>query len=181
MTFDAFALHSCRPVSPNLRVIIADGTTLPIASCGTLHTAHFHIPDVAHIPKLSMNLISISQLASHGYLIIFYELLCYVQDHHTRTLIGAGCCLNRGYVLDHLRLPLPAFSVTFPVCLPSIGFMQWHHRLGHPSRSWLSYLIRQGVLGRVSVDRTHVRTVSLKNSYNSLIVLASPDLLLLLI
>ena len=76
MTFDASPLHSCRPVSSDLRVIIADGTTLSIASCDTLHAVHFHISDVAYIPKLSMNLISVSQLASRGYLVIFDELLC---------------------------------------------------------------------------------------------------------
>ena len=78
MTYDATHLHSCQPVSFDLHVFIADGTTLPIASCGTLHTAHFYIPDVAHISKLSMNLISVSQLAFCGFLVIFYELSCHV-------------------------------------------------------------------------------------------------------
>ena len=78
MTFDATLLHSYQPIFPDLHVIIADGMTLLIASCGSLHTSHFHILDVAHIPKLSMNLISVSQLTSRGYLVIFYELLCYV-------------------------------------------------------------------------------------------------------
>ena len=124
MTFDITSLHSYQSVSPNLRLIIADSTTLPIATCGTLHTAHFHIPDVAYIPKLSMNFISVSQLASRGYLVIFYELLCYVQDRHTGTLIGAGRRLSGIYVLDHLRLPLPASSVASPVYLPSVSFPQ---------------------------------------------------------
>ena len=50
MTYNATHLRSCQSVSSDLRVIIADGTTLPITSCGLLHTDHFHIPNVAYIP-----------------------------------------------------------------------------------------------------------------------------------
>ena len=78
MTYDATHLHACRPISSDQRVIIADGTTLPITSRGLLHTSQFHIPDVAYIPQLSMNLISAGQLASIGYLIVFYEFVCHV-------------------------------------------------------------------------------------------------------
>ena len=35
------------------------------------------------------------------------------------------------------------------------SFRQWHHRLGHPSGTRLSSLVRQGVLGRVSIDTSH--------------------------
>ena len=60
MTYDATHLYACQPVSSDLRVIIADGTTLPITSRDLLHTPQFHIPDVVYIPQLSMNLISAS-------------------------------------------------------------------------------------------------------------------------
>ena len=53
-----------------------------------------------------MNLISASQLASSGYLIVFDEFVCRVQDRLTGTLIGAGRCRSGVYVLDHLCLPL---------------------------------------------------------------------------
>ena len=60
MTFDATSLHSCQPISPNFRVVIVDGTTIHIDNRSTLHTIHFRILDVAYIPKLSLNLISVS-------------------------------------------------------------------------------------------------------------------------
>ena len=75
MTYNATHLHACQPVSSDLRVIIADGTTLPITSRDILHTPQFHILDVAYIPQLSMNLISASQLASRGYLVVFDEFV----------------------------------------------------------------------------------------------------------
>ena len=74
MTYDATHLHACQSVSSDLRVIIADGTTLPITSRGLLHTPQFRIPDVAYIPQLSMNLISASQLASHVTLLYLMSL-----------------------------------------------------------------------------------------------------------
>ena len=122
--------------------MVADGTILPITSCGLLHTAHFHVPDVTYIPQLSMNLISANQLASHVCLVIFYEFVCRVQGRLTGTLIGAGHRRSGVYVLDHLHLPSsspPPVASTF--CLPSVGFNQWHHRLGHPSGSRLASLI----------------------------------------
>ena len=79
-----------------------------------------------------------------------------MQDHLTGTLLGAGRRRSGVYVLDRLCLPSsspsPAAS-TF--CLPSVGFTQWHHRLGHLSGPRLSSLISQGFLGRVSVDQSH--------------------------
>ena len=92
-----------------------------LRAAALLHTAHFHIPDVAYIPKLSMNLISVSQLASRGYLVIFDELLCYVQDRHTGTLIGTGRHLSRVYVLDHLRLSLPASCAASQFAFPRLA------------------------------------------------------------
>jgi len=156
MTYDATHLHACQPVSSDLRVVIADGTTLPITCRGLLHTPQFHIPDVAYIPQLSMNLISASQLASSGYLVVFDEFVCHVQDRLTGTLIGAGRRHSGVYLLEYLRLPpVTSSPVASTFCLPAATFRQWHHRLGHPSGTRLSTLVRQGVLGRVSVDTSH--------------------------
>ena len=136
--------------------MVADGTVLPIASRGLLHTPLFHVPDVAHIPKLSMNLISASQLTSHGCLVVFDEFACRVQDRLIRTLLGASRRHSGVYVLDRLCLPCSSLSpAAASFCSSSVGFTQWHHRLGHLSGSRLASLISQGFLGRVSVDRSH--------------------------
>ena len=80
MIYDATHLRSCQPVFFDLRIMVADGTILPITSRGLFYTSHFHVPDVAYIPQLFMNLISANQLTSHGCLVIFYEFVCRVQD-----------------------------------------------------------------------------------------------------
>ena len=72
-----------------------------------------------------MNLISVSQLASLGYLVIFVELSCHVHDRHTGIHIRASCRLSGVYMLDHLRLSSSTISVVASTfSLPSIGFYQ---------------------------------------------------------
>ena len=103
-----------------------------------------------------MNLISASQLASHGYLVVFDEFVCHVQDRLTGNLIRAGRRHSGVYVLEYLRMPpVTPSPVASTFCLPAATFRQWHHCLGHLSGSCLSTLVRHGVLGRVSVDRSH--------------------------
>ena len=75
---DTASLRSCSLTPAVLRVIIVDDIILPVAQRGLLHTSHFSIPDVAHIPQPFMNLISVSQLAAHGYVVIFDDFACHV-------------------------------------------------------------------------------------------------------
>ena len=58
MTYDSSTLTSVRPVESPVHVLTADGTHLPIASQGTLSTSSFHIPFVAHVPRLGILLFS---------------------------------------------------------------------------------------------------------------------------
>ena len=50
MTYDATHLRFCQPVSSYLRIMVADGSILPITSRGLLHTDRFHVLNVAYIP-----------------------------------------------------------------------------------------------------------------------------------
>ena len=84
-------------------------------------------------------------------------------DRLTGNLIGAGRRLSGVYVLEYLCMPpvSPPPAATSIFCLPAASFRQWHHRLGHLSGSRLSTLVRQGVLGRVSVDNSPICLVGL--------------------
>ena len=61
MNYDSSPLTSIQPVESHVRVFTANGTPLPIASRGILATSSFHVPSVAHVPQLSMQLFSGSQ------------------------------------------------------------------------------------------------------------------------
>jgi hypothetical protein len=66
MTYASSILSAPRSLVSPVRVITADGTSLPVSSRGTLSTSSFSIPDVSYVPSLKMNLFSASQLTDSG-------------------------------------------------------------------------------------------------------------------
>ncbi|XP_044976128.1 uncharacterized protein LOC123443694 [Hordeum vulgare subsp. vulgare] len=54
MTPDSSTLSSTRPLDSPVHVLTAAGTSLPVTGRGTLSTSSFHVPDVAHVPRLTM-------------------------------------------------------------------------------------------------------------------------------
>jgi histone deacetylase 1/2 len=104
-----------------------------------------------------MNLMSVGQLTDMNYFIGFDDTSCFVQDRRTQTLLGIGHCHKSSsslYILDHLHLPLSSSTASLPQSFasPVVSFPQWHHRLGHLCGSHLSNLVKQGILGKVSID-----------------------------
>ena len=77
--------------------MIVDGTILPITSRDLLYTSHFHVPDVAYILQLSMNLISVSQLTSYVALLFLMSLrvVCRIvlQEHSLELAVAVAGCM----------------------------------------------------------------------------------------
>jgi len=90
MTFDSSTLPSLRPLDSPISVLTADGTPLPVSSRGTLSTSSFSVPDISHVPRLTMNLFSARQLTDSGCRVILDVDSCSVQDRRTQALVGAG-------------------------------------------------------------------------------------------
>ena len=139
----------------SVSVLTADGTPMPLAGCGSIVTPCLSLPDVYYIPKLTINLVSVSQLCESGYLVFFSSSACYVQDPQSQKLIGTGRRKGRLYVLDELKVPDVAASVSsvdlssFRLSDSSSVFYLWHSRLGHVSASRLQFLASTGALGNV--------------------------------
>ena len=159
MTSNSSVLDSCRPLSHSRPVQTADGNLCHVTHQGNLNSSQFSVSDVSLAPKLSMNLISVGQLADLNCVVVFYDTSCCVQDRRTRALLGTGRRHKSSsglYILDHLQLPPfaspPASSPPSFFASAAATFPQWHHRLGHLCSSRLSTLVKQGVLGHVSVD-----------------------------
>jgi hypothetical protein len=90
ITFDSSALSSLRSLEFPLHVLTIDGASLPIASCGILSIPSFYIPDVSHVPRLTMNLFSAAQLTDSGYRVILDVDSCSLRDDSTKAVVGAG-------------------------------------------------------------------------------------------
>ena len=90
MTSDSSILSSLRPLDSPLSVLTADGTPLSVSSQGTLSTSSFSVPDISHVPRLTMNLFSAGQLTDSGCRVILDADSCSVQDHRTQALVGVG-------------------------------------------------------------------------------------------
>jgi hypothetical protein len=106
-----------------------------------------------------MNLISIGQLADLNCVVGFDDISCFVQDRRAQALLGTGYhhwSSSGLYILDHLcLLPIASpssSSATSSSAFVAATFPQWHHHLGHLCGSHLSTLVKQHVLGHVSID-----------------------------
>ncbi|KAL5769842.1 hypothetical protein ACOSP7_013996 [Xanthoceras sorbifolium] len=128
----------------------ADGTLMPLTGVGSIVTSHFSLSTVYHIPKLTMNLVSVSQLYDSGYSVSFSSTSCHVQDLQSKKLIGIGRRSGGLYVLNELRLPVfaaPSIDLSsFRLCPSFFSFYLWHSYLGHVSASRLRFLAYTGTL-----------------------------------
>ena len=157
MSSHSSTLSSLRSLDSPVHVFTADGTPLSVASRGHLSTP-YSVPDVAHVPRLTMNLFSAGQLTDSGCRVILDVDSCSVQDRRTHTLVGAGPRRRDSqglWELDWLHVPSAATTIassSAAVASVTGSFKQWHHRLGHLCGSRLSSLVRRGLLGSVSGD-----------------------------
>ncbi|CAL2250163.1 unnamed protein product [Prunus armeniaca] len=151
MTSDLSLFTSLSSLSTSISVLTANGTSMSLAGIGSITTSSICLSDVYYIPQLTLNLISISQLCASGYVVQFSSTSCYVQDPHSKKLIGAGRREGGLYVLEKLQiLALVVSSIdlsSFCLSPKSSNFYLWHSRLGHVSGSRLKYLVSTGALG----------------------------------
>lgn len=153
MSKDLSCFSSLSPISFSQTVHTADGTILPLAGSGSVKTSQLSLPDVYYIPKLAMNLVSISQLCDLGYNVLFSSTCCIVQDPRSKRVIGIGRREGGLYGLVELRIPDVAASTgdlsSFHLTANSSNFYLWHSRLGHVSAYRLKFLASKGSLGQI--------------------------------
>jgi hypothetical protein len=82
---------------------------LPVISRGILSNSSFHVPSIAHISQLNMQLFSGSQIVDSRCSITLDFDSCSVQNRRTDALLGAGPRHHDGlWELDWLCLPSDA-------------------------------------------------------------------------
>jgi hypothetical protein len=157
VTSDQSRLASTTPVTEGTSVQTADGTLCHVTHKGSLSDPNFTVSNIFFVPKLSMDLLSVGQITDHNCFVGFDDSSCFVQDRHTRDVIGTGRRRKsspRLYILDTLRLPSHHITTTHVLAAsgPTTSFAQWHHCLGHLCGSRLSTLIKSGCLGPTHVE-----------------------------
>ena len=117
-------------------VSTADGTPLEIKGIGNFERQDFFVPKIRLIPKLNLNLLSVSQLSDHGCDIKFSSNKCWIQDRQSGRLIGEGSRRGDLYYVDFLQVPKSQFCNV----VQNKDIHVWHKRLGHPNIVKISYL-----------------------------------------
>ena len=82
----------------------SSSTSMPVESVAFVVTPHVSLPDVYYIPRLGLNLASVSQLCKIGYWVFFSISLCCVQDPRSRKVTGIGHKRGDIYVMDELKV-----------------------------------------------------------------------------
>lgn len=119
------------------KVIISDGSEIPIHGYGTLtihikdfqnHCTHkITLHKVAFVPKLSVNLISVKALASLGVSVKFTEKFCFIKNSRFDILLGK--IANGSYILK-TRKKNTLHDVKIDMAMSSCVH-EWHLKMGH--------------------------------------------------
>ena len=131
--FSTFQSHSSTST-----VTLADGSPSSVLGSGTITpTPLLPLSSVLHLPNLSFNLLSVSQLTrTLNCCISFFPNHCLFQDLTTKKIIGKGHESGGLYVLDQK----PPTSIA---CSSVASAFEAHCRLGHPSLPLLKKLCPQ--------------------------------------
>ena len=127
---------SYTPCSGKDKIRVADGSMVPIAGRGAIRcTKSLSLSHVLHVPKLPVNLLSVSSIdKSHNCRSWFDPTCCAFQELGTGKQLGTRTEHEGLYYLDD-----GSDEVALASCLSSCQELLFHHRrLGHPSFAVLS-------------------------------------------
>ncbi|OMO73140.1 Integrase, catalytic core [Corchorus capsularis] len=150
---DTGASHHVTPQFQNLtlaseydgpdQIVVGNGQGLKISHSGLIDlrtsSKQFHLKDVLHVPSMKQNLISVSKFCSNNKVFIeFYDDYFLVKDLQTRQVLTKGLLTDGVYCLPaQISRPHVALSSQ------SLSFLDWHSRLGHPSKSILCHVVNK--------------------------------------
>ena len=87
MTSDSSIFNSkIRPVIAPI-VHTTDNSVMHVQNIGTVNTPKLSISDIFHVPKVSLNLLSVDQICELGVDVHFSSWGCFVQDLQTGEIL----------------------------------------------------------------------------------------------
>ncbi|KAJ7954112.1 Retrovirus-related Pol polyprotein from transposon TNT 1-94 [Quillaja saponaria] len=164
MTSTSSSFSSYFPCSGKEKVRVADGSLSSISGKGSICcTPSLTLSYVLHVPKLSMNLLSISTITKElNCTVLFDSSSCVFQELGTEKILGYGKEHNGLYLLEN-GLEILSKDNTSGQALHSSSttssqqeLVQWHRRLGHPSflvlGNMFPNLIKQCTMSNLTCD-----------------------------
>lgn len=148
MTANRDCLLVNRPVNNNKEIVVANQMTVPVVSVGeTQITTNVNgsqhdviVNNVLYIPKLTTNLLSVSQLIAKGNKVSFKKDVCLIYNQ-VNELIGIANLTNGVYKLQIQRSESALLAMT-----------KWHRRLGHVNSKSLEKM-KEGAVEGVTFDK----------------------------
>ena len=129
MTSDESQFSNKAPLEHPITIYTANGTPMPVSHKGTISSPCLSLSDTFHIPKLSLNFLSVGQLCELGIDLLFTNHGVDVQDPRMGQVLGTGRKVGRMFEVHDLKIPSQVVSATATTATPSSGL--WHAHLGH--------------------------------------------------
>ena len=150
MTPDVSQLDSIEPYTGKDRVIVGNGSSLPVTHMGSCSpTPTLQLKDVLVVPNLTKNLLSVSKLTNDFPLaVLFTDNKFIIQNLQTQKVVASGDRVDGLYVLKRGHHVFSAIINKHNLCN---SFDIWHARLGHVSPQIISMLNKKGFLSLTSI------------------------------
>ena len=119
MTPDKSQFSDKAPLKHPITIYTADGTPMLVSYKGTISSPCLSLSDTFHIPKLSLNLLSVSQLCELGVDLLFTNHGVDVQDPQTGQVLGTGRKVGRMFEVHDLKIPAQVVSAAATTTISS--------------------------------------------------------------
>ena len=118
-------------------LVVGNGKGLSISHVGSSHhTSHgttVHLQNILHVPSMSHNLLSVSQLTKDNNCHFFFTAYhFYVKENKSGRILFQGRTINGLYPLQLSSCLQNKLSSSSAFSSIRVSRSLWHHRLGHP-------------------------------------------------
>ena len=93
------------PLEHPITIYTTDGTLMPVSHKGTISCPYLSFSDNFHIPKLSLNLLSVGQLCELGVDLLFTNHGVDLQDPQMGQVLGTGRKFGPMFEIHDLKIP----------------------------------------------------------------------------